>query len=274
MTQNRLREKLRLCLVVCLLAGAFEIGSVSASGQTTGTNAFGAAKGRLLETAPHDETFKVVEGLVVSWHMLGCRHLPDDRPEHGCGKVEYSSEFQRSSTFSIFDREGSIWWRASLLGNDEYREAGVDYFWTKRKRGFEPFALDHPVHASGMLLRIVGESSNWYEVEINETTRETKFVKKDDAAWSKTSWDFWLAYGRTLTISPRNEVRDRPNGNFVEPLGEYPSKEVDFVRAEDDWALVSDSKSRSAGKKTGWIRWRKNRNILVGCFFNQNRLPQ
>jgi hypothetical protein len=229
---------------------------------------------RIQSSAPSDEKFLPVSDLVATWR--GCGKMPDNRPEHGCDKLEYSREFQRSWTFTLYEPDGAVWWRASTQSNDQYREKGTNYFWTNKKKEFEPFAVDSKIHGFGLVLRMAAESPNWYEVEVNERTRETKFVHKKDPAWSKTSWDFWMKYGVTMQLPENHEpLRDAPNGNTLEEGKSKKYTRVTFIKMDGDWAYVEGNEplSSDADRLRGWIRWRKGRELLVGCFLNQRQAP-
>ncbi len=60
------------------------------------------------------------------------------------------------------------------------------YFMKAEIKDFIPFSTDVRYGPLGVILRMVGESPIWYEVEINENTRATKFARRNDKAWSRT----------------------------------------------------------------------------------------
>lgn len=76
-------------------------------------------------TTPSEENFLVASDLVGSW--MGCMKMPDERPEHGCGKFEYSTEFADGQNFSIYNADGTVWWRASRIQDTQYRTKGLEY---------------------------------------------------------------------------------------------------------------------------------------------------
>ena len=216
-------------------------------------------------SAPHDEKFLPSDELVGSW--MGCREMPDQRPEHGCDKMEHSREFAAAQNFTLYNADGTTWWSASRLANDDYRDPGKDYFEAKRKEGFKPLFSN----GRDIVLRLVSESPNWFEVEVNETTQKTKFISKTDPAWSKTPWDFWLRLNVEILLSPRQQLRDAPNGRIVDVSSREVIDSVNFLKMDGDWVYVEERAMPLRGEERlrGWVRWRKGREILVRSFLDR-----
>lgn len=113
---------------------------------------------------------------------------------------------------------------------------------------------------------MVGESPHWYEVEVNEETRATKFVLKSDPMWAKTKWSYWLAKIRFFKFGDSEPpLRDKPNGEVIEESANLRFYSLKFLKADGDWAYVEGYKSKTY---RGWIRWRKGRDMLVKDSFN------
>lgn len=218
---------------------------------------------------PQKEVFKSQGGLVGSW--LGCSKMPDDRPEHGCNKTVWAEEFQSAQNFTLFNADGSVWWHASRLQNSAYRQIGLEWF-GDGKKDFEPFFFD----TRNIVLRLVAESSNWFEVEINETTRQTKFVHKKDPAWAKTDWEIWLKQEGTIVVPDEQRLRDAPNGKIVESTKDRVLGErVRVLWTDGDWAFVETIEAPLSNEERfrGWIRWKRDRDLLIGCYLNHRRTP-
>lgn len=228
-------------------------------------------------SVPADERFTVSDELVASWRTIGCSRIQSDRPEHGCNKESHAQEYQSSFTFRIYNQDGTLWWRASLIGNEEYRRGkDIDYFWEHRRKEFEPFAVDHKIYAMGMVLRLVAESPNWWEVEINERTRETKFLYKKDPAWERTTWEFWLGFNGWLSLPENHEpFLDAPGGKVIGESKDRKFTRVRLLATNNDWAFVEgvEPQFSNAKRSQGWIRWRSGRDLLVGCFLNNDEPP-
>ncbi|PYT01397.1 MAG: hypothetical protein DMF63_00680 [Acidobacteria bacterium] len=213
---------------------------------------------------PSTETFVNSDGLVGSW--MGCGKMPDDRPEHGCNKVEYSKEFMNAQNFALYNQDGTLWWGASRIENDDYRERGQEYFGAKPKEGFKPLFSN----GRDIVLRLVSESSTWFEVEINETTRKTKFISKTDPAWYKTTWDFWLRLNYEILLYPDQRLRDAPKGKPIEVASGQVINSVNFLKMDGEWAFVEEREpSPGTERVRGWVRWRKGREILIREFLNR-----
>ncbi len=227
----------------------------------------GASRQRLRNT-PQKELFKSEDGLVGSWQ--GCFKMPDERHEHGCYKKSYAKEFQSAQNFTLFNADGTVWLHASRLENAEYRQSGLQYFGDSKKE-FEPFSSN----GRDIVLRLTAESPSWFEVEVNETTRETKFVHKTDPAWAKTNWEFWSKIEGTIVIPDDQRLRRTPNGEVLERTKDRILGDVRLVRTDGDWAHVEtiEVPLSSAEQFRGWIRWKRGRAIMIGCFLNQRRVP-
>jgi hypothetical protein len=199
---------------------------------------------------------------------MGCAKMPDDRPEHGCKKLDYSKEFMNAQNFFLYDPDGTVWWSANRLASNDYRDAGKDYFGSNPKEGFKPFFSN----GRDIILRLVSESPNWFEVEINESTRKTKFVSKTDPAWSKTRWDFWLKLNYEMLLYPDQRLMDAPNGKLIEGGSGAALESVNFLGMEGDWAYVENrNKLPGSDSVRGWVQWRRGRTIMVRCFLNRLR---
>jgi hypothetical protein len=175
----------------------------------------------------------------------------------------------------LYDENGALWYRFSLsLAKD-------DFFLKSKKKGFLPLAPElreirdyEPAFPPDLvILRMVGESEHWYEVEINEKTKETKFVLKNDPLWAKTRWSYWLYYGWNLKLDG-NKVKllDNPDGKIIETSADINFGEVKFLKADGDWAHVEGIDKNI--KYRGWIKWRDGRKFLVGCIFNDYKIPE
>lgn len=219
---------------------------------------------------PKEEKFVPSQDLVGTWRSIGCGKIVDERPEHGCSKIEYSKEFQSSFVFTLYNSDGTIWWRASLVGE-------ANHFWVHKNQGFQPFAINSKTNPDGIVLRMVAESKNWFEVEINERTRKTKYIWRKDPAWAKTPWEFWLKLGVTLRVPDKEEpFRDQPDGKVLDGSGSRNSDWVTFLKRDGDWAYVEDTNpyGLAPSRVRGWIRWRNGRELLVGCYLNNDDLPE
>jgi hypothetical protein len=117
------------------------------------------------------------------------------------------------------------------------------------------------------------ESPDWYEIEVNEKTKETKFILKSDPVWAKRDWSYWLHKSVDLVVSKDIlPLRDKPEGHVIKGTENFPNKELRFLKAEGEWAFVE---TRLPSKYfQGWIRWRRGRNVLVGYLFNYYKVPE
>ncbi len=235
---------------------------------------------------PVQERFVESTGLVMPWLASGCNYVraynvPDCRflfpVSTACETEKFyggetlrkiqncyyiSPEERKSKEFTeLYKNDGSLWFRFS---NDNKSPEHFDV--SNEKPEFKPFSYNgfYAYLYGAAVLRLVSESPNWYEVEINEETRETKFIWKKDSNWTKISWDYWLGkiYDFNLVNQP---LRDKPNGKIIEE-----SANLNFIyftylnRTDGDWVFVKGERKKDNNSKEykGWIRWRNGRYIL------------
>lgn len=232
-------------------------------------------RNRSVDGVPSPETEKFLENkdLIVPWRDTDCLHwhgvdnFEEWRREGGeCSQVT-AVDRMRTHRLSIFNSDGSLWYRFSVL----YDEA--DYFGKNSKIGFVPFSkFVSDEWPDGFVLRLAGESTHWYEVEVNESTKETKFIPKKDPLWAKVSWSSWLLTNPLMYIdNDLIKLRDKPNGDVVEGFESYQHGGLVFLKGDGDWALV---RGGNGGKQyQGWIHWKEGRKLLVGCTFNHLKVP-
>lgn len=218
---------------------------------------------------PQKEKFVEATELVTPWLGDGeCVLLHVDFDiEKGCHIVTFA-DMNRHDRLAIYNADGSVW--------HEFRILGLRPDFAFAKSEFLPFTTKYYSSNSPitLILRMKAESPNWYEVEVNEGTRETKFVLREEEPrkWTKSSWSHFLLRTYNLGIDgQRTKLLDKPNGRVIEESADINFETVKFLKAEGDWAFVE----RWVGNKkySGWIRWRSGREILVGCIFNGNKVP-
>lgn len=210
--------------------------------------------------SPSEEFFEKADGLAFPWRQSECTTT---LKKSEC-QVITADKWYASHILTIYNENGSIWYQYSL----EKTEPG--FFQKNTKEGFLPFAS----HVFGNYLRMVSESPNWYKVEINEETQETKYISKSDPTWAKKNWDHFLTKMRFFnsktvkseTFNKPNdniqpELFDKPNGNIIEESAGFNRSYLSFIKTDGDWAYVSGLKDSKYFY--GWIRWREGRTILV-----------
>lgn len=216
---------------------------------------------------PDGEQFQKADDLIVPWRSSGCNNN-FEFVEPNCHNVT-EKEWKNTGVLDLYNEDGSIWYRFSLT----YQSP--DYFVKNTQMGLVPFATPDGFYGAPqiIILRLVAESSHWYEVEVNENTRARKFVLKKDPLWAKTSWSYWLYKGWRLMLGENHSaLRDKPGGEIIEETSNAGIKSAKFLGADGDWAYVEIINNRE--RYDGWVRWRKGRDILVGCIFNHEKIPE
>lgn len=216
---------------------------------------------------PAEEVFKEAVGTVAPWRVTRCRNTYSEKDFYGnpCHTVT-KDEADKREIATLYNENGSIWLRFNIT--DE-----ADSISNRLNKDFVPFRGDIKGNLRGIVLRTVGESKHWLEVEINEKTRETKFVLKSDSTWDRASWDFWLSYFTTLMVDGnRTPLFDKPDGKILEESSLDSIWKVLFIKTEGDWAYVEAYINQK--KFNAWVRWRKGRDILVGTVFTYHKIPE
>lgn len=213
--------------------------------------------------SPANEKFEDVDALASPWRVGKC---PDSFYKiTNCHKV--GAEYRHMTRTSLYNEDGSLWYQ---YGN---QHIDPDFYRKNTTMDFLPFA-SYGDFGNNAILRMVGESENWYKVEVNEETRMIKFVSKSDPHWEKTTWDFWLAKMEFFDTYKDNDIKiyDSPNGNIIGSVIDSNLRYVRYLgKREGDWAFIQATKTSlcyPVERKTeqcfpGWVRWRDGRNILI-----------
>jgi hypothetical protein len=216
---------------------------------------------------PSQEQFKPASDLITPWRNQLCSFKKVRDDGRRCFRATREEEKKVSSNLTIYRSNGTVWYRFGLFGGQP------DYYLGQNKNdSFKPFT-SNLVSNPNVLLRLTAESDNWFKVEINEDTRETRYILKSDPLWMKTNWETWLTYwgGPIYPAREQEPLRDKPDGNVIEEFAPVAYQSYRFFKAEGDWMYVEGvnlTLSQIYGKYKGWIRWREGRKILVGCYFN------
>jgi hypothetical protein len=245
---------------------------------------------------PSEEQFTAIDALATPWRDSGCiwpiKVGPVEFPDEDTDCEKIRSRVYALQT--IYDSDGSVWYAFSTWDSDkdyflrysmvlDERGEGYGYrpeIYGFRKEGFRPLATPGVSLPSTVLLRMVGESSHWYKVEINEKTRDIRYIAKNDSLWTKKSWAYWIYKGlgngdnAIFGNKDREPLRDKPNGKVTEdsPIGE---EKLRVLKVEGEWVYVRAVKDPVS--PLGWIRWRNGRNFLLKPSFLEikyNTIPE
>lgn len=211
---------------------------------------------------------------MIPWAALSqtCNSsTPNPRPD--C-RIYPDSETKTANPLSIYDGDGEFWYAINIEPKDP------DYFLRSLRTDFRPlgpiprdFGNGKMSAPSLVILRLVGESKHWFEVEINERTRATRFILKSDPFWSRVTWaDIFNMSFEVYIDSNHVKVLDRPNGEELAACTKVAPTKLVYAKLEGDWMLVNEWRGADARCK-GWIRWRKGRTMLIGSIINGMRFP-
>jgi hypothetical protein len=215
---------------------------------------------------PQQEKFVATDALAIPWRdgNWGCEYgsavpTPDCPAAAG---VAYPS----SDILALYNQDGTLWYRFSV-------ERRSPIFWKDNKMGFMPFA-SHFLLA----LRLVGESPHWYEVEVNEKNRATKYILKSESRmWSKVTWGFAFSASYSVKINQdRVKLLDKPEGEVNKEVADKKFVLLKFAKLDGDWMYLEAHRNVGLTRVIdhGWIRWRNGRDILVGSVLNDDKVPE
>jgi hypothetical protein len=130
-----------------------------------------------------------------------------------------------------------------------------------------------------IILRIAKESEHWYEVEINESTGETRYVLKADPLWKRITWaEMFCIESNVVVNTSTTKLYDKPEGQEIRKCNGQIPERFWFEEIKGDWLHVRSNPSDSAEAIRlpdceGWIKWRDARKILVGSVLNGMEVP-
>ncbi len=212
--------------------------------------------------SPNDEVFEKVDALAGPYRLTGCG--PYAVQPSSCTNIVFDDSVI-NQRFYIYNENGDEWFSFRL-------NAGPENLQFHSRAGFVPFARIPEEGPYVIILRMTGESKSWYAVEVNEDTREIKYISKQDRAWAKTPWELWLNKGINLKIDGSvTKLLDKPNGTPIKESEQLNVTTVRFLKADGDWVFVQTLEFDKYYR--GWIRWRDGRRILVGSMFNNDKVP-
>ncbi len=194
--------------------------------------------------SPADEEFMIADGVVTEDWLSGITY----------------ADTVKFNVIRIYNADKTIWYEFSF---EEKSPVYLFKIEEKELKPFEPFMLGR------FYVRVVAESKNWYEVVINEETKETKYTLKSDRSLGYTTFKYYFEKSGGLIVfdKEKNPLRETPDGKPIE--NQDSSGAFYFKKIEGEWMFVESGVSKSKG----WIRWRKDGRILVGYTLNKRKVP-
>ncbi len=260
---------LRFIAVVCLV---FCVSSIRAAAQSE-------PKSLLAKVLPGFENFIKSDGVVIPYRSLShtCSPLTPN-PKRDCWLGLGPEEWQAKRFLTIYNRDGSIWYHFSVQPSDPdfYRKRPIS------RKDFVPLGPvprfneegDEILTDSQVFLRLVAEAPNWYEVEVNSESRETKYLDRTDGLWTKVDWSDVFNQSAFVYFDPTSvAVLEKPNGKPATECRANTSTKHTFSKLDGDWMFIDD-RIFQASDCRGWVRWRKGQAILIGSILNAEKVPE
>lgn len=153
----------------------------------------------------------------------------------------------------IYNKDGSIWKQISF--NDKSINPS--------HKEFSPYAF----HKDYFLLvfRCKRKTGGFYEVVVNEQTKQTKYVKIADGNSKFQTWEQHLVSICCVGFDINtNRIKSEPNLESKDLP--YDSNEIYVPKSvKGNWLQVSWGGTKSP--KTGWIRWRSKDKLIIELFY-------
>jgi hypothetical protein len=168
--------------------------------------------------------------------------------------------YEQDGSIRIFNQDGSLWYE--LSSKDENKEGVI----TLKKKEFMPFRIN--ADELLVVMNSVGEDNRYYHVIVNEDTKLTKYVRKDDPVLQLGTWEKYILNCFAVEFdSKNNPLRDSPNGQI---LDSEVDRKLTFrpLKIQGEWLAVrleASRKNTNAGI-AGWIRWKDNGKLILRLF--------
>jgi len=217
---------------------------------------------------PSKETFSSGGNILTPWVVRDCSMeargpYAKFSTRNTCPDLRSLADSASAERVALYSQTGEVKLFFDLLnGRQDYYEQVPELI---------AFAnLFGPKLGLGPALRIVAESSHWYEVVQNEDTGETAFAPKGTVGpkhigmWTQTTFDDWLRLKNPIYVSfDHPPLLEEPGG---EPVSASHPNEFDYVwyikldKPDGEWMYVEQMPWGS--KIKGWIKWRDGRKFF------------
>lgn len=177
----------------------------------------------------------------------------DDTELPSKGVITVGESFSREDTVKIYDQDGALWYKFTFFYDDS--DGKFDY----PNKGFQPFAF-HPDNFL-LVLVVVSENEDRYEVVVNEGTGLKKFIKKGASGLMFQTWEEHIVNVFAVDFDPKS------NPIFADPLKgsakiNYDNNEYYYpVKVKDNWLQIRWGEE--GDYDYGWIMWKYKKKLLI-----------
>lgn len=173
------------------------------------------------------------------------------------GVVTLNTDYnEANSTIRILNQDLTTWYEFNFYYTDTAQ------VWPFPKDSFEPLSF----HPDYMLLHLtcLDTFDNLFRVVANQSTGLVKYVENNGLLKLMTWEQYVLSMFSIENDQDTNPIRDEINGVPLDPDFDFDDP-VHPVEIHDDWLEVEwdDGAGR---RRTGWLIWRKNGQIIVELY--------
>ncbi len=209
--------------------------------------------------APEAEEFSAASGIIIPRRNLYC--LPPNESLYRRPDCERENPVEERRVFNllpIYLADGEVWFAVRVVMGDS------DGHYPGKVKAFKPYS-----EAPGnLLMRLTAESEHWYEVEVHEDTRDTRYVSKVEGHWVRTTFPT-LFDGQLIYIGRGAKIFDAPHGKLIEEVA-FDYRSGRFRELNGDWMLLAFPSHRPS---SGWVKWQDGRQTVIGSIYNRWKIP-
>lgn len=186
--------------------------------------------------------------------------------ENAIGVITLNKKaYSKARKLQFFNEDGSLWYEFSFYDD------GADPGFAQPKTEFQPFSF-HPDYFL-LALKCVGQDAKRFQVVVNESTRLTKFIRRQDESFKFQTWEKHILDLFAVGFDPtHNPLRTRPGGNVS--TVRLPLNQITFhpLQIRGNWLKVSwnvseEGKGKDKKVEYGWVKWKQNSQLLVEFFY-------
>ena len=116
--------------------------------------------------------------------------------------------------------------------------------------------------------RVLSSTPEYYEILLNDSTREIGYIKKDDQIDSNSKYESWTDYLKRaqFIIVYNYELFDQIDGNIIEKAeNQYRDKYFKVLNVKGDWCQVVEINWQviENPEKKYWLKWREKGQLMI-----------
>lgn len=179
--------------------------------------------------------------------------------ENAIGLVSLVKEISENDTIRIYNQDQSEWYKFSFFYDDT--DGKYDFY----NPNFSPYAFNPDNFL--LYLKVSDTLENkMLEVIVNETTGEKKYIKDSSSILQFQTWEECISNLFAVQFDSEKTPLWAKMGGNSETISYSSTIIYHPNQINDDWLQVKWESEN--GWKYGWVRWRKNEELLIDPYFS------